>query len=58
MNPLLSTKDSCRVLGGISLRTLFRLIEANQLRPIRVGRRIFFSEDELKRFISENGASS
>lgn len=48
--PLSSRVDAARLLG-ISLRTLDRLVDAGELVPIRVGRRVLFELADLERFI-------
>jgi len=47
---LLSKKEVCRLLP-ISESTLNRLLRDGKIRPVRIGRRVLFEEEEVRRFI-------
>jgi excisionase family DNA binding protein len=53
---LLSYKFAAERLG-ISARTLRRLVDAGELRPIRIGALCRFSPDELESFVAKRLAS-
>ncbi len=36
---------------GVSVRTIWRLVDDNKLRPVRIGRRVLFSQKSLHAFI-------
>jgi len=49
---LLLTRDETRAaLGGVSLSTIDDLERRRQLRAVRIGRRVFFLQTEIDRFI-------
>jgi excisionase family DNA binding protein len=50
MSPLRSVKQTAE-LCGISPWTVRSYIRQGKLRPIRIGRRVLFDEQELERFI-------
>jgi excisionase family DNA binding protein len=50
MNPLRSVKQTAE-LWCISPWTVRSYIKQGKLRPIRIGRRVLFEEQELERFI-------
>lgn len=50
---LVSRKEAARTLG-ISLRSLDLAVQAGLLKPRRLGRRVLFPPDELKRFASRD----
>ena len=47
---LVSANDASAALG-VSVRTLWRLVDDNKLRPVRIGRRVLFSQKSLHAFI-------
>jgi len=47
---LLNKKEVCKVLF-ISESSLNRLLRAGRIRPVRIGRRVLFEEEEVRRFI-------
>jgi len=49
---LLNKKDVCKLLL-ISEPTLNRLLRAGRIRPVKIGRRVLFEEEEIERFIEE-----
>jgi len=52
MIELLSKKQVCQLLL-ISESTLNRLVKAKRIHPVKVGRRVLFEEEEVRRFIEE-----
>jgi hypothetical protein len=52
---LLSVPEACAALGGLSRAELYKQMGAG-LRAVRVGRRVFIAEAELRRFIESHGA--
>jgi excisionase family DNA binding protein len=42
--------DAIKALGGISVRTLERLISAKQLKVVRIGRRVLIPRKSLEEF--------
>jgi hypothetical protein len=50
---LFSRRDSARILGGISARTVDLHAQNGSLTPTKVGGRIFFHKDELARFAKQ-----
>lgn len=49
---LVSKKDSQERLG-ISAMTLWRIVKAGDLKPIPIGRRVFFDDADLEAFINK-----
>ena len=47
---LCNVRDSCFALGGISQRKFHYLIAEGEIRPRRIGRRVFVEVSELRRF--------
>ncbi len=43
---------------GVSVRTIWRLVDDNKLRPVRIGRRVLFSQKTLHAFIRRLEAQS
>jgi len=56
MNQLLSVADVARVFA-ISHWTVRKWVREGMLHPVRLGRRVLFEEEELRRFIGEARAS-
>jgi excisionase family DNA binding protein len=52
MEPLVNVEDAARLLS-ISPYTVRFYVRTGKLCPIRIGRRIVFSQNELQRFIEE-----
>jgi hypothetical protein len=50
---LIGRKDAAKVLG-ICVRSLDQAVVSGLLRPRRLGRRVLFSPDELKRFAARD----
>jgi len=56
--PLLySAEAAAKVLGGISVGLLQRLVTQGKLHPIKLGRRTMFSIEDLQRFVREETSS-
>lgn len=51
---LFSRRDAARILGGISARTVDKLVRRGDLQSTKVGDRPMFHRDELNR-IARNG---
>lgn len=53
-------REACKVLGGISHVTVYRLINSGELRSFRVGRRRLVSIDAIHDYIAsaEKGAQA
>jgi excisionase family DNA binding protein len=50
---LLSVEETAKALGGVSVRTVHALNASGRLPlAVRLGRRTFFSADELRQFIA------
>ena len=47
---LVDKKDTKKIMGGISLRSIDYLVECGLLRPVRIGRRVFFRYRDLQLF--------
>ncbi len=47
---LIGAKAASSTLG-VSVRTIWRLVDDNKLRPVRIGRRVLFSQKALHAFI-------
>lgn len=52
---LRSKPEAAEYLGGISIRTLERLVKDGQLRPVKLRGRVMFSQTALDA-VAENGA--
>ncbi|WP_162559968.1 helix-turn-helix domain-containing protein [Methylotetracoccus oryzae] len=51
---LCSLDDAARLLGGISVRTVRRLIEAGELPVVRIGRRLTVPVDGLRAWVASH----
>ncbi len=56
MRPLFDVRAAAQVLS-ISPWTVRSYIRTGSIRPLRIGRRVLFQEEELERFISEAKAN-
>ena len=56
MEKMLLTKREAAEALNISEKTLDRLKMANKIRSINIGVRVYYSPDELKAFITKEGA--
>jgi excisionase family DNA binding protein len=45
--------DARQLLGGISRSTLYRLIQAGHIRPVKIGRRLMIPASEIERLAVE-----
>ena len=45
-------REACRLLGGIGLTTLYKLIGQGMLTPIKIGRRSVFSLEAIDAFLA------
>lgn len=53
MTRLLNDVDESReVLGGMSRSVLYAEIKAGRIQPVKVGRRTYFTSDELQRYVA------
>lgn len=50
---LLSIEETCQMLG-ISRRTIYRLIDKGELKPVKIGWRTKFIESEILEMIERN----
>lgn len=48
---LLTIADARKVLGGISIATIYGLINEKKLKAVRIGKRIFIRRTDLNEFI-------
>ncbi len=48
---LYSIAETTEVLGGMSRSTLYEKIATGEIRPVKVGRRTYFTHDELERYV-------
>jgi len=55
---LLGRDESRDYLGGISATTLWRLEIEGQIRSVKIGRRVFFEQRDLDRFIERSRKAS
>ncbi|HYN77272.1 MAG TPA: helix-turn-helix domain-containing protein [Lamprocystis sp. (in: g-proteobacteria)] len=56
-DPLLVDLAECaRQLGQISTRTVRRLIDANSIRSVRVGRRLMVTMESLREYVNHENA--
>ena len=53
---LLTRKEAAQALN-ISTDTLDRLRESQDIQAVNIGSRVYFSQDELKAFLSKRGGS-
>jgi excisionase family DNA binding protein len=50
--PLLHNIDqACALLGGMSRATLYRLAASGRIRMVKVGRRSYIVDDELRHYV-------
>lgn len=54
MNKLISRKDACARLGGISLTFLHKLINDKKLTSVKLGSRTFIETCAIDELISKN----
>jgi len=50
---LLDIEQSRKFLGGIGTTKLYELVNSGHLSPVHIGRRTFFIQRDLDRFVSE-----
>lgn len=50
----LYTRQEVCAMTNISLPTLWTRMKKGEIKPTQIGRRVLFSEDEVKRFIGNN----
>ena len=58
---LYTIQDSCEQLGGISRSNLYNLVNAGQLKFVKIGRRSYLTADEIRRFaasLESDGAAA
>jgi excisionase family DNA binding protein len=51
MDELVGYEEAARVLGGVSLVTLWRLAKASELEPVKIGSRTMFRRSDLETLI-------
>jgi excisionase family DNA binding protein len=51
VEPLLSTRQTALVLGGVSLRTVLRLLDEGELTRVRIGRRVLVDPRSIRDYI-------
>jgi hypothetical protein len=56
-SPLRSLKETCALLGGVSLITVQRLIDEGEIRATHVAARVFVADDEIARVIREGAGA-
>ncbi|WP_363168551.1 helix-turn-helix domain-containing protein [uncultured Lamprocystis sp.] len=57
-DPLLVDLAECaRQLGQVSTRTVRRLIDANSIRSVRVGRRLMVTMESLREYVNHENAN-
>ena len=47
---LYTIEDACKRLGGISRSNFYNLVNTGQLRSVKVGRRRYLTDTEMRRF--------
>jgi len=50
---LLDIEQSRKFLGGIGTTKLYELVNSGHISPVHIGRRTFFVQRELERFVSK-----
>jgi len=50
---LLDIEQSREFLGGIGTTKLYELVNSGHISPVHIGRRTFFVQRELERFVSK-----
>jgi excisionase family DNA binding protein len=55
---LWSLEEAARQLGGISTRTVRRLVEVGEIEPRRVGRRLLVSAASVRDFVDRLGSTA
>jgi excisionase family DNA binding protein len=48
---LYSLDDAAKVLGGMSRSTLVRLIRVGKIKKVKIGRRTYIADTELRRYV-------
>ena len=54
---LLNREEVAELLGGVSVRTLERLVEKGDLVPLRIGRRVLFEPSAVDRYVRRLAAA-
>ena len=52
LRPLLTAKQTRRLLGGIAKSTLWRLVRQGELPVVRIGRRTFFRPEDVENLVA------
>jgi len=48
---LVDVKKFCEIMGGIHIATAYKLAKTGQIPSVRIGRRVFFKESDIQKFI-------
>jgi excisionase family DNA binding protein len=48
-----SVEQASQILGGTSVFTIYSWIKKKQIKVVRLGRRVFITESELKRIVTQ-----
>ena len=51
IEPPLSRKEAARVLGGVSVQTVIRLLDRGELTRIRIGRRVLVDPQSIRDYL-------
>ena len=51
---LLDYQATAQLLGGVSPKTVRRLVRNGTLRPVRIGRRVLFSRVDVERLLTRD----
>ena len=55
---LIGPKDACKLLGGISTRTLWALASRGAIPSVRIGHKRMYSPDQLRQHVAACGKAS
>ena len=55
MNELVGYAEARELLGKVSWATVHRLARAGELKPVRIGTRVFFKRREIEALIEKGG---
>ena len=58
MDELVSYEEARRILGRVSSVTIWRLVRAGELKPVKIGRRTLYRRSDLKALMERGSAST
>jgi excisionase family DNA binding protein len=58
MDELVNREEAGRILGRVSSMTIWRLVKAGELRPVKIGGRTLYRQSDLRALMERGSAST